>query len=168
MEVHFRVMNDQYGDIGYLNVCGQPMIILGTHEAAIELLDKRADKYSDRKFCCMAELTGLSWLLGTMRYGERFRAVRRGFHQHMNAKAITKYRSIQERKVKKFLVRLLDNPQDFSSHGRFMFGSAIIRIVYGLDVTDGDNDRYIQIAEKALVAFNVAVMPGKFLVETFL
>ncbi len=48
-----------------------------------------------------------------------------------------------------------------------MFGSAIIRIVYGLDVTDGDNDRYIQIAEKALVAFNVALMPGKFLVETF-
>ena len=32
------------------------MIILGTHEDAMELLDKRAANYSDRKFSSMAEL----------------------------------------------------------------------------------------------------------------
>lgn len=44
------------GDIVYLDAVGQPMIILGTHEAAIDLLDKRAANYSDRKLSSMAEL----------------------------------------------------------------------------------------------------------------
>ena len=45
------------GDVVYLDACGQPMIILGTHEDAMELLDKRAANYSDRKFSSMAELS---------------------------------------------------------------------------------------------------------------
>ncbi|RPD52912.1 cytochrome P450 [Lentinus tigrinus ALCF2SS1-7] len=165
LEVHFRDMNEQYGDVAYLDAFGQPMIILGTHEAAIELLDKRASNYSDRKFSSMAELTGLSWLLGTVPYGDRWRGIRRNFHQHMNAKAVTQYSSIQERDVKAFLVRLLDDPKEFSVHGRSLFTSIIMRVVYGLDLTPDDD--YMHTGEKAITAFNLAFLPGKYLVETF-
>ena len=121
----------------YLDAFGQPMIILGTHEAAIELLDRRASNYSNRKFSSMAELsvrirsflsvwltysrpcrTGLSWLLGTVPYGDRWRGIRRHFHQHMNANAVVRYRPIQERQTRDFLLRLLENPKHFSKHGR--------------------------------------------------
>ncbi|KAI0718537.1 cytochrome P450 [Cerioporus squamosus] len=166
MEVRFRDMNSQYGDVVYLNAFGQHMVILGTHEAATELLEKRASNYSDRKFSSMAELTGLSWLLSSVRYGDRWRAMRRDFHQHMNAKAVSQYRSIHEREVKNFLVRLLENPTAFSNHGRSMFGAVIMRIVYGLEVGDND-DEYIHTAEEAITAFNVTFTPGKYLVETF-
>ena len=44
------------GDVVHLNAFGTPVIILGTHEAAIDLLDKRAANYSDRKLSSMAEL----------------------------------------------------------------------------------------------------------------
>ena len=44
------------GDIVYLDALGQPMIILGTHEAALELLDKRSANYSDRQNSAMREL----------------------------------------------------------------------------------------------------------------
>ena len=47
-----------------------------------------------------------------------------------------------------------------------VFGSAIIRITYGLEVADKD-DRYVQMAEEAIPGFNAAFMPGKYLVETF-
>ncbi len=36
------------GDIVYLDALGQPLIILGSHEVASELLDKRSADYSDR------------------------------------------------------------------------------------------------------------------------
>ncbi|KAI0718523.1 cytochrome P450 [Cerioporus squamosus] len=167
MEESLRDMNAQYGDVVYLDVCGQPMVILGTHDGAIELLEKRASNYSSRQFSSMAELTGLSWLLSGVPYGDRWRAIRRNFHQHMNARAITKYRSVQERETKNFLVRLLENPKDFSAHGRFMFGSAIMRIVYGLDVAKSDNNKYVHMAEEAMTAFNLTFIPGKYLAETF-
>ena len=44
--------------------------------------------------------------------------MRRVFHQHMNAKAVTRYRTIQECGVKTLLLRLLETPKYFSAHGR--------------------------------------------------
>ena len=44
------------GDVIHLDVFGQPMIILGSHEAAIDLLEKRSANYSDRAPSPMAEL----------------------------------------------------------------------------------------------------------------
>lgn len=44
------------GEIVYLNAFGQPMVVLGTHEAALDLLEKRSSNYSDRLFSCMSEL----------------------------------------------------------------------------------------------------------------
>lgn len=47
-----------------------------------------------------------------------------------------------------------------------MFGAVIMRIVYGLDVAY-ENDKYLHTAEEAIAAFNLAFMPGRYLVETF-
>ena len=44
------------GDVIHLDVFGQPMIILGSHEAAIDLLEKRSANYSDRAQTPMTEM----------------------------------------------------------------------------------------------------------------
>ncbi len=44
------------GDIVYLDALGMPIIVLGTQEIAIDLLEKRSAKYSDRRFSVMADL----------------------------------------------------------------------------------------------------------------
>ena len=44
------------GDVVYLDALGQPMIILGSHETAVELLEKRSANYSDRSISTMAKL----------------------------------------------------------------------------------------------------------------
>ena len=36
------------GDVMHLDVLGQPVIVLGSHEAASDLLEKRSSNYSDR------------------------------------------------------------------------------------------------------------------------
>ena len=45
------------GDIVYLNALGKPMIILGSLEAAIDLLDKRSATYSGKPYSAMGELS---------------------------------------------------------------------------------------------------------------
>lgn len=44
------------------------------------------------------------------------------------------------------------------------FGSSIMRVTYGIDVDDAEED-YLGIAEVALAAFSSALVPGKHLVE---
>ena len=43
----------------------------------------------------------------------------------------------------------------------------IMRIAYGIEVDEPGNDKYISIAEKGLTVFAAALVPGKYLVETF-
>ena len=40
----------------YLDVLGQPMVVLGSYKVARELLDKRSANYSDRPRSIMAQL----------------------------------------------------------------------------------------------------------------
>ena len=44
------------GDIVYLNVAGKPMIILGSQEVALDILDKRSSNYSDRAASVMVDM----------------------------------------------------------------------------------------------------------------
>ncbi|KAI0676611.1 cytochrome P450 [Trametes maxima] len=49
MEVQYRAHCDKYGDsVVYINVFGQPILVLGSHEAAVDLLEKRSALYLDR------------------------------------------------------------------------------------------------------------------------
>lgn len=60
-----------YGPIVYLNVAGQPLVVLNTHKAAADLLDRRASIYSDRPRNIVASeiLTG-GLLVVFTRYGD--------------------------------------------------------------------------------------------------
>ncbi|KAI0718513.1 CyP450 monooxygenase [Cerioporus squamosus] len=162
----FRAMNEQYGDVVYLDVVGQPMIILGSHEAATGLLEKRSAKYSDRTPSPMVEIAGFSWALTVQGYGPRWRRHRRAMHQFFNPNAVLEYAPSQRLEAHRFARRLLDTPSDFLHHIRHFFGSSIMRISYGIEV-DEDPVDYIRMAEETLAIFSSVLVPGKFLVETF-
>ncbi|KAG8881760.1 hypothetical protein FRB97_009169 [Tulasnella sp. 331] len=53
----FAEWGRKYGPLTYLNIAGRPVLILNTHEAAIDLLEKRSEIYSDRPPLVMAELS---------------------------------------------------------------------------------------------------------------
>ncbi|RPD69160.1 CyP450 monooxygenase [Lentinus tigrinus ALCF2SS1-7] len=167
MEATFRAMNEQYGDVVYLDALGQPMIILGSHEAAVDLLEKRSAIYSDRSISTMAELCGLDWVLTLINYGPWWRRHRRTFHQFFNPTAVQEYQPSQRREAHKFVLRLIERPKDFVHHIRHLFGSTIMRITYGIEVDEPGNESYLALAEEALAIFSAATVPGKYLVETF-
>ncbi|KAI8994065.1 cytochrome P450 [Trametes punicea] len=162
----FRDLNAKYGDIVYLDVLGQPMVILGTHEAAIELLEKRSSIYSDRNTSTMASLCGWEWLMTMMNYGTRWRRHRRALHQYFNPNALLPYRAMQELEARRLALRVVKDSEHFLEHIRRMLASSIMRYTYGIEITDG-SDEYLIMAEQALDTFNAAFIPGKYLVETF-
>ncbi|KAF8875230.1 cytochrome P450 [Infundibulicybe gibba] len=57
------------------------------------------------------------------------------------------------------LLRLLDAPQDFMEHFRYMTGSIILSMAYGLNI--------LPTANKALSGLTTAAVPGTFLVDSF-
>ncbi|KAI0641987.1 CyP450 monooxygenase [Trametes meyenii] len=159
----FRDMRKEYGDLVYLQVLQQTMIVIGKATLATEFLEKHSANTSDRARSPVIELSGQDFNTGFMPYGQWWRRHRRVFWQHFQPNVATKYRPIQRSKVHVFLLRLLKSPSHSRRHIRNLFTSMMLKVVYDIDVT-GDDDERARIIETAVDAIRVAT-PGKFAVE---
>ncbi|KAF8874736.1 cytochrome P450 [Infundibulicybe gibba] len=154
-----------YGDIIYLNVLGQPIIILSSTKRTTDLLEKRSSIYSDRpRMPMLGELMGCDFFLSLMPYGVRWRRHRRLFHKHFNVNVVSKYLSVHSHETRLFLYALLKSPGEFRRHTRHTFASTIMNVIYGIKVQETD-DPYIEAAEASLESIAEAGTPGAFLVD---
>ncbi|KAI0674473.1 CyP450 monooxygenase [Trametes maxima] len=150
----------------------------GTYKAVYELLEVRSAVSSDRPVSPMAELTGISpWDFAHEGYNDRWRTRRRAFHQLFYTNAIKGYRPTQLRHTQRFLQKLAEHPDDFTSHVRHVvsathavalrsyFGSTIMNIVYGIQTADDENDKYLVMARKTMDVATEFLVPGRYMVE---
>ncbi|KAI0367633.1 O-methylsterigmatocystin oxidoreductase [Pilatotrama ljubarskyi] len=159
-----RDMAKKYGDIMYLDMLGQPMIMLNSYEAAVAILEGRSANTSDRPRSAMAEMSGYSWQFVLQGYTLAWRQRRRDFHGAFHPNAILQHRPIHVRENRRFLQRLLKNPERFLPLARHVFSATIMDAVYGLKVAEQD-DPFVSLAEKVATTFSTIVVPGRYLVE---
>lgn len=100
------------GDVVYLNVLGQEMVILNSSKAAIDLLDKKSVTYSDRPVVMMCgEIIGWNKSLALTQYGPRFREFRKYMSKLFGTRAsVEKFAPLQEKEIGKFVARILADP----------------------------------------------------------
>ncbi|KAL5639415.1 hypothetical protein ACGC1H_006804 [Rhizoctonia solani] len=156
-------------DIISITLPGQVIIVLNSHEAADELLAKRASIYSDRPYIPMLasdKLTGWGNNTGILGYGERWRFQRRVTHEAFHKAASTARWPLLERQARLALQRIMADPNNFSLDIRRMAGSAILMAVYGYDVTSAE-DRLFKAVETAGEGFSQALVVPNYLVNTF-
>ncbi|GJE86534.1 cytochrome P450 [Phanerochaete sordida] len=164
----FAEWGEKYGDIVYLNLLGQPMVILNSAPHASALLDKRGDVYSDRPVLAMSgELVGWSRSLVLLPYGERFRTYRRYIARWIGGHAqVARHVGLTEREADRLLLRLRDEPKDFRAHVRKFVGAIVLNITYGYDVREGA-DPIVEAVDRATDQFSAITSPGAFLVDVF-
>ncbi|KAL4061713.1 cytochrome P450 [Scleroderma yunnanense] len=161
----------KYGDITHIQVFGRHIILLNSVEAAVEMLDKKSAKYSDRPVFPMAgDLVGCKDSLPLLSYGDRFREIRKHFHRVIGTRtAIEEYYGIKAVEIHKFLRRILIDPERLDTHIRVSrrrtVGAIILRISHGYQVKE-TNDYFINLAEQAVDIFGKATAPGAFLVDS--
>ncbi|EAU89003.2 cytochrome P450 [Coprinopsis cinerea okayama7 len=165
----WKVYNEwrkEYGDIIYLEALGQPIMILNSLEDCVALFDKRATNYSDRAEIPAVDMMSLTWSFALMSYGASWRSHRRAFHQFLNHTQVPQYRPVLEQETRMFLQRLLQDPKEFMEDIRYLFGSIIMRISYG--VSDFNYNKSLIIdGENLIEGFAELVVPGRLLVNNF-
>ncbi|KAI1788653.1 cytochrome P450 [Ganoderma leucocontextum] len=166
MVTSLHELSRQYGEIVYLDVFGQPTIIIDSYDAAIAMLESRSANTSDRPRFVMAELTGLMYEFALMGYGNSWRERRRLFHSFLHQGVLAQYRPIHLHGVQRLLNKLLDEPAKFLDHGRHYIGGSIMDAVYGIEIK-GENDQFVAFAEKGGRIFADVMAPGRYLVELF-
>jgi hypothetical protein len=111
------------------------------------------------------ELGGWNQTTVLLPYGESFRTHRRNLRLAMGTSASLKqFHHIEEAEVRKFLRRLLDNPENLMAAIRHMLGAIILKISHGYEVRKED-DPLVALADKANSQFSSAILPGANLVD---
>ncbi|KAJ2919015.1 hypothetical protein MD484_g1443, partial [Candolleomyces efflorescens] len=162
----YQEWSKQHGDMVYLEAMGQPILILGTLDRTEDLMEKHATMYSDRPTLPVGQFIDLSHSFAMMNYGAEWRHDRRVFHQYLNHNAVVQYHPIMEQEAVNLLRRLTETPEKFRDHVRFTLGSIIMRVAYGFDDVD-TNKRLVTDAEALVSSFTEAIVPGRYLFNSF-
>ncbi|PPR02448.1 hypothetical protein CVT24_001997 [Panaeolus cyanescens] len=162
----FAQWGEIFGDICSVTVLGQPLIILNSAQAAIDMLDKKSAIYSDRPVLQMGgELVGWKNTLVLLPYGDRFRRYRRLFYRLIGTHAsVKRFHPSSELEARAFLRRLVVSPEQLANHVRYTAGANILRISHGYEVQP-HCDPFVNIADEATEQFSLATAPGGFLVD---
>ncbi|KAG8742332.1 hypothetical protein FRC12_015392 [Ceratobasidium sp. 428] len=146
---------------------GNNLVILNSHEAAVELLEHRSAVYSSRPRLVMAgDLVGWDRILGLIADVNQVRRVRKLLHDGMSHKAMQNWRPMQEQEALRFVQRLLRTPEDLVAHIRQTAAATVVKLTYGYTVHD-ISDEYVIAAEQAMDSFSHLTAPGAFMVDIF-
>lgn len=128
-----------------------PTIILGSAQAAWELLEKRGAIYSSRpRFIMGSELLsgGMRGLMAP--YSAFWRRWRKALHNGFMQRQSESYRPIQNLESKVLMHDLLTNPKEFRTHLERYAASVIVTVTYGRRVENVRTDAVVRANAEAM------------------
>lgn len=164
----FHELHQKYGDVVYLQMGPTPTIILGSAQAAWDLLERRGNIYSSRpRFVMGGELLSNN-MRGLMTgYTPFWRRWRKLLHGGFMARQSEKYRPIQSLESAVLMKDLLTNPADFRDHITRYTASLIVTVTYGRRVADVKTDEVVIMNNESVDRLVSVNIPGKFAVERY-
>lgn len=163
--LHYASWKELYGDIIYVYVLGNPIVVVNSAQAAEELFERRSKKYSSRPVRTMVvELMGWDWLFSSMPYGKRWKQHRSLFRRHFHRLLTSDYYSVVTKETYTTLRNLAHSPDDFAHHLRRTAAAIVMKISYGHEVSD-KGDVYVTLADEAMQGLGMAGIFGSFLVD---
>ncbi|KAH9077584.1 cytochrome P450 [Lactarius deliciosus] len=169
MPVLFDKWRKQYGPIFSFKIGTKLAIVLNDIKATSDLLDKKGDIYSSRPRLVVAHdiLSGGKRGLSAP-YGNHWRRWRKLQHMGMNERAAVYYREQQTLEAAIVLRDLLaDGGNGHDEILRRFVTSVVLGVSYGCRVRDLKTDKMVNYNYKAILEYQRASVPGKYIVETW-
>ncbi|KAL5046488.1 hypothetical protein BDW71DRAFT_181799 [Aspergillus fruticulosus] len=164
--LHWLKHKELYGPISTVSVLGQRLVILNDARLAFDLLEKKSAIYSDRPELPFASLCGMGETVIMQGYGKRLQTYRKYIHRELGLPLnVARLNPTQVTEVRRFLLRLLNVPQNLPDHARGLAGSLILKVLYGYHMDYTRKDPLLHYIEEALKRFIPAMVPDAWLVN---
>ncbi|KAI0792988.1 cytochrome P450 [Irpex lacteus] len=157
----------KYGPMFSLDLLGQHVVVLNTYEAAAGMFDCGSNIYNDRPRLVMAnEILGGGIFLPLMKYGDRWRRMRRAANNSFNSRAVQKYKSIQTEAAALAMLRIIADPKTWEHQLTTFAASSIFSSVYGWPAL-GHGTSVVKHMNAFIAHLTDAARPGVYLVDFF-
>ncbi|PYH92672.1 O-methylsterigmatocystin oxidoreductase [Aspergillus ellipticus CBS 707.79] len=166
--VHWHKHRELYGGISSVTFFGKTLIIINDANIAVELMEKRSIKYSERPAGHFPELAGMHRIITTMQYSDpRLRAQRTLFREQVGSNnSIVRFYPVQEAEEGRFLMRVLESPGNLKEHIQKQAAAIVLSITYGYTVEPHGSDPLVELVTRAMVQFGAAIKPGAWIVDS--
>ncbi|KAI0302992.1 cytochrome P450 [Russula brevipes] len=157
-----------YGDLIYLNVAGQPMVILNSQRVAVDLLDRRASIYSDRPHSivlCDIMTNGL--LFGFTPITDSWRRMRKAADEGLTKSSTREFCEAQTKGAVLLACDWLNEPAKWDQHLRRITASTMLSVLYGYPTITSEQDHTVALINDVAKRIFHAASPGAHLVEFF-
>jgi hypothetical protein len=88
-------------------------------------------------------------------------------HQGLQTKMAISYEPIQERAAHRFMLDILESPDEFANHAKSYAASVILSITYGKTTQTRYSDDDVMAVNACLERLGRSLSPGKYLVDKF-
>ncbi|MBW0475941.1 hypothetical protein O181_015656 [Austropuccinia psidii MF-1] len=161
-------ITQEYGPVSSVRLGNKLLVIVGSVNPAVALLEARSGIYCDRPRWEMAGNImsgGLRTLC--LSYGEQWKRYRRALHSHLDTKSAVSYQPIQERASRQLILDILESPDQFTQALTRYAASVIVEITYGKVLPVSYQDEEVLQVIRCLGRFSKAAKLGAYSVDRF-
>ncbi|KAJ8086010.1 hypothetical protein PM082_004829 [Marasmius tenuissimus] len=168
--IPFTQWKYKYGPLVYITAGNQGILILSSHQAAAELLDRRAHIYNSRSRFIVASdyLTG-GMSLALLENNDVWKRMRRVVDEVLNKTLAPSLYPAQEEEAVRLVWNMLQSAgyKQWDSEIQRAAGSLILSMIYNLPTLQSSNDPTINRINQFTSRFTQAIYPGTYFVEFF-
>ncbi|KAJ7594361.1 cytochrome P450 [Mycena floridula] len=165
--VKFAEWNRLYGPVTSIVLGSEPVIVLGTAQAASDLFEKRSEIYSSRpRFVVAGEILSDNMRGLMLPYGDKWRQWRKLIHQGFNARKSESYLGMQSDESKVAMYQISTDPQNYEQHLQRYAASVATSSAYGRRV-NSVQEWVVKENMEAMDYLTSVSIPGKYLVESW-
>ncbi|MCJ1409174.1 hypothetical protein MMC19_003252 [Ptychographa xylographoides] len=165
--IKFQEWSKIYGPIYTIWIGRRPTVIISDPNIAVDLLEKRSNKYSSRpRFVAMGEI---HWDMAPMLvqpYGKSWSVRRKLLHHAMTPAALRLYKPVQEAEAARLSNHLLQDPVHWERYIDRFTASIVFSISYGHRI-DSLNAKIVRQRLDFMQYAAELNVPGAYLVESF-
>ncbi|CCM05681.1 uncharacterized protein FIBRA_07912 [Fibroporia radiculosa] len=159
----------EHGPVVYFHALSKKYIVLNTSKAAADLLDARADIYSDRPmYTFVLELVGRKKAVSnSSSVHPHFKKYRKVLATGLNARATKSYANLQTDQLHLLLLNLVKTTEQFISHIQRYGVAVILKLTYGWTLSEGANDPILSVVDEVLNLQRELTRTGRWLVDNY-
>ncbi|KAI0291636.1 cytochrome P450 [Multifurca ochricompacta] len=161
---------ESFKDVMYLDAAGTPTVIFNSFSSAFDVLERRANSYSDRPQLIMAQkFLNKGVVISLMNYNSHCRRMRRASQAALTKTAVRDYHSIQMKEATILTSAFLTNTSghDWKIEYQRTAASLIMTILYDYPTLTSLNDSAMKDIETYNNRVSHAAVLGNFFVELF-
>lgn len=164
--LEFKKWHEKYGPIVSFKIGQQVYVLLGTHKAARDLLDKRSSIYGARPRSivageCIMRGTGTLFLS----YGAKWKVHHQIQGEFVNQYMSKQYLALQDVESRQVMYDFLHS-NDFDTSFHRMSSSLIFALAYGKRFSHGDEEEILEVGD-LMTRLIDGMTPGKWMVDVF-